>query len=97
MPTFLITANLTEQGIRNVQEVPKRDAAAREAAKKFGVEIKQIYLTSGESDILAIVESASGDNVAKLCMAIGAQGNVRTRTVRAWSEAEYSKLMAELP
>jgi len=26
MPTFLITANLTEQGIRNVKEVPKRDA-----------------------------------------------------------------------
>ena len=54
-------------------------------------------MTSGESDILAIVESTSGDNVAKLCMAIGAEGNVRTRTVRAWSEAEYSKLMAELP
>ena len=54
-------------------------------------------MTSGESDILAIVESASGDNVAKLCMAIGAQGNVRTRTVRAWSEAEYTKLIAALP
>jgi len=92
MPTFLITANWTEQGI-----VPKRDAAARKAAKKLGVEIKQIYLTSGESDILAIVESASGDNVAKLCMAIGARGNVRTRTVRAWSEAEYTKLIAALP
>ena len=42
MPSFLITANFTEQGIRNVKDVPKRDAGAREAAKKLGVEIKQI-------------------------------------------------------
>jgi uncharacterized protein with GYD domain len=30
-------------------------------------------------------------------MAIGAQGNVRTRTARAWTEAEFQKLIAELP
>jgi uncharacterized protein with GYD domain len=30
-------------------------------------------------------------------MAIGALGNVRTRTVRAWSQAEYAKLISELP
>jgi uncharacterized protein with GYD domain len=30
-------------------------------------------------------------------MAIGPEGNARTRTMQAWSEAEYSKLMAELP
>jgi uncharacterized protein with GYD domain len=96
MPTFIITLNWTEQGIRNVKDVPKRVAAGRETAKKLGVEYKQIYLTSGQSDLLIIVESASGDNVAKLCMQIGAHGNVRTRTVRAWSEAEFQKLISEL-
>jgi uncharacterized protein with GYD domain len=30
-------------------------------------------------------------------MAIGSQGNIRTRTVRAWTEAEYEKLVSELP
>jgi hypothetical protein len=60
MPTFLITSHLTEQGSRNVKEVPKRVAASREAAKKFGVEIKQIYMTAGEAEFLVIVESASG-------------------------------------
>ena len=72
-------------------------AAARETAKKLGVEIKETYVTTGESDLLSIVESASGDNVAKFCMAIGSQGNVRTRTVRAWPQADYAKLISELP
>jgi uncharacterized protein with GYD domain len=97
MPTFLITMNWTEQGIHNIKEAPKRAAAAREMAKKLGIELKETYVTTGESDLLAIVESPSGDNVAKFCMAIGSQGNVRTRTVRAWSQAEYAKLISELP
>ncbi len=97
MPTFLVTMNWTEQGIHNIKEAPKRAAAAREMAKKLGIELKETYVTTGESDLLAIVESPSGDNVAKFCMAIGSQGNVRTRTVRAWSQAEYAKLISELP
>ncbi len=97
MPTFIITMNWTEQGIHNVKDAPKRAATARDIAKKLGVEIKQTYLTTGDHDFIPLVESASGDNIAKFCMAIGAIGNVRTRTVRAWSEAEYSKLISELP
>ncbi len=97
MSTFLVTMNWTEQGIHNIKEAPKRAAAAREMAKKLGIELKETYVTTGESDLLAIVESPSGDNVAKFCMAIGSQGNVRTRTVRAWSQAEYAKLISELP
>jgi uncharacterized protein with GYD domain len=96
MPTFIITLNWTEQGIRNIKDAPKRAAAAREMAKKLGVEIKQLYLTTGESDLVSIVESASGDNVAKFCMQVGALGNVRTRTVRAWPENEYLKFVSEL-
>jgi uncharacterized protein with GYD domain len=97
MPTFIITLNWTDQGIRSVKDAPKRTAAARELGKKLGVEIKQLFLTSGDSDLLAIVETSSGDNVAKFCMTLGGLGNARTRTVRAWSEAEFMKLVSELP
>jgi uncharacterized protein with GYD domain len=31
-----------------------------------GCEIKQIYLTSGDHDLVLIVETANGDNIAKL-------------------------------
>ena len=97
MPTFIITGTWTDQGIRAVKEVPKRAKAARDLAKKPGVEIKQVYLTSGESDLLIIVETANGDNIPKFAMALGSLGNVRTRTVRAWPEAEMTKFISELP
>jgi uncharacterized protein with GYD domain len=95
--TFIVTLNWTDQGIRAVKEAPKRIQAARERAKKFGVEIKQVFLTSGQSDLLVIMETANGDNIAKFALMSGADGNVRSRTVRAWPETEMVKLISELP
>ena len=97
MPTFIMTGIWTDQGIRGVKEAPKRAQAARDLAKKLDVEIKQAFLTSGESDLLLILETPNADNIPKFAMAIGSLGNVRTRTVRAWPEPEMTKLISELP
>jgi uncharacterized protein with GYD domain len=87
MPTFMVSLNWTDQGVRTVKDAPKRAQASRELAKKVGVEIQQVYL----------VDSPNGDNVAKFALALGSQGNVRTRTARAWPESEFQKLISELP
>lgn len=97
MPTFALSLNWTEQGIRKIKDSPKRAKAARDLAKKCGVEIKQVYLTTGAHDLLLILETPNGDNVAKFALALSAQGNVRTSISRAWTETEFQKLIAELP
>ena len=97
MPTFMVSMNFTDQGIRNIKDAPKRAQAASDLAKKLGVEVKARYLTSGECDLVVFVESPNGDNVAKLALALGSLGNVRTRTCRAWPFEEYMKLISELP
>jgi len=94
---FIMSLNFTEQGIRNIKDAPKRAHAARELAKKVGVEIKHVYLTSGDSDLLVIAETANGDHMAKFALALGSQGNVRSRTARAWPMEDYAKLVSELP
>ena len=97
MPTFILSLNWTDQGIRSVKDAPKRAQAARDLAKKVGVEIKEVYLTSGDSDLLLILDAPNGDNVTKFALALGSQGNVRTTTSRAWRETELQKLISELP
>lgn len=97
MPTFISMLSWTDQGIHSVKEAPKRIQAARERAKKMGVDVKQVFLTSGKFDLLIISETANGDNIAKLALMSGAEGNVRSRTIRAWTEAEMTKLISELP
>lgn len=97
MPTFMVSMNFTDQGIRTIKDAPKRVQAARDLAKKLGVEIKQVYLTAGDSDLVAFVETQNGDNVAKFALALSSVGNVHTRTGRAWPEAEFMKIVSELP
>ena len=97
MPTFIISMSWTDQGIRSVKDAPKRIKTSSALAKKLGVEVKQVYITSGDDDVVVIVDTPNGDNVTKWVLAIGSQGNVRTRTARAWPESEFSKLISELP
>jgi uncharacterized protein with GYD domain len=97
MLTFMISMNFTDQGIRSIKTAATRVNAARDLAKKVGVEIKQVYMTSGDSDLVAFVETSNGDNIVKFCLALGSVGNVRTRTARAWSTEEYLKIISELP
>jgi uncharacterized protein with GYD domain len=94
---FILSLNFTDQGIRGIKDAPKRAQAARDLAKKVGVEIKQIYMTTGDSDLVMHVETPNGDNMVKFAMALGMQGNVHTRTARAWTAEEFMKLVSELP
>ena len=97
MPTFILSLNWTDQGIRSVKDAPKRAEASKELARKVGVEITAVYLMSGDHDLVIIVDAPNGDNVAKFALALGALGNVRTRTARAWPQSEFQKLISELP
>ena len=97
MATFILTLYWTDQGIRNLKEAPKRSEAAKALAKKVGVEIKEVYLTTGAHDLLLLAEAPLGDHITKFALAVGSLGNVRTSTSRAWPEAEWTKLISELP
>ncbi len=97
MTTFMMTMNFSDQGVRTIKDAPKRVEAARQLGKKMGLELKQLYLTAGESDLVAFVETSNPDAMPKFALAIGSLGNVRTKTVRVWPEAEFFKIVSELP
>ncbi len=92
MATYIMLANWTEQGIRNVKELPKRLDAAKQLCKKHGAEIKQVFMTMGSYDLVLVVEAPGDEAVAKIALATGAGGNIRTTTMKAFSEAEYRQL-----
>ena len=96
MPTFMVSMIGPTREFAG-SSGPERAKAARDLGKKVGVEIKHLYLTSGDTDLVAFVDAPNGDNVAKFALALGSLGNVRTRTAFAWSAEEYMKLVSELP
>ncbi len=97
MPTFICFVNWTDQGIKNVKDAPNRAEAAKAALKKLGGEIKDVYVTTGQYDVLLIADAPDGDVMTKFALAIGAQGNVRTTTCRGFTEGEFQKMVSDLP
>jgi len=97
MPTYIILASYTDQGIRSVKETPKRQEAGKKMLKGMGAELKAIYLTMGAYDWVNVVEAPNDEVVTKFVLSVCSAGNIRTTTLKAFTEAEYKKIIAGLP
>ncbi len=97
MATYIILGNFTEQGIRNVKDSPKRAEAVKQLAKQAGITMKEIYWTLGQHDLVAIFDAPDDASMTALGLAIGAAGNVRTNTLRAFSAGEFNGILGKLP
>ena len=96
MAQYIMLANWTDQGIRNVKDSPGRLDAARQQWKKHGVEITAFYMTMGSHDMVTILEAPNDEAVAKVALALGSAGNLRTTTLKAFNEAEYRQIVQTL-
>jgi uncharacterized protein with GYD domain len=96
MATYIILANFTEQGVRNVKDTANRADAFRDMAQKAGVTVKEQYWTLGAYDIVAIVEAPDDTAVTAVGLSVGALGNVRTQTLRAFSKTEMTTILGKM-
>jgi uncharacterized protein with GYD domain len=93
MATYIVLAQFTDQGIRNIKETIKRSEAFKKAAKEKGVTISEMYWTMGQYDIVAIAEAEKDEAVTALLLGAGALGNVRTQSLRAFTSSEMSQIL----
>jgi uncharacterized protein with GYD domain len=96
VPTYVLLANWTEQGIRGVKESPRRLDTAKKALKDMGGEFKSVFLTLGDYDLVLIYEAPDDAVAARFNLQIGMQGNIRTRTMKAFPEAAYREIITSL-
>jgi uncharacterized protein with GYD domain len=97
MATYIMLGNFTDQGIRNVKDTTKRADAVREAGKKHGVNMKEIFWTMGQYDMVVTIEAPDEASVSAFALAVGAAGNIRGQTLRAHSRDEMNAILAKLP
>jgi uncharacterized protein with GYD domain len=96
MPSYIALLKYTAQGIVNIKDSPSRLDAGRKAFKKSGVKIKDTFLTMGRYDLVCIVEAPDDESFATAMLTLGSQGNVQTETLKAFTEAEYRKIVESI-
>lgn len=93
MATYIMLTNWTDQGIRGVKDSPNRLDAAKKAIKGLGGEFKAFYMTMGEYDMVAIYDAPDDAAAAKFTLLLAKQGNVRTKTLKAFAETEFRQIV----
>ncbi len=96
MATYITLFNYTEQGIKNIMATPERVLASRQALEHIGGRLHSYRLTLGEYDAVVTVEAPDDEAYATFVLNIAAQGNLRTTTLKAFSEEESFRIFGNL-
>jgi len=97
MITYIGLLSFTDKGIQTVKDTTKRAAAAKEIAKKLGVNMREVFWTMGECDMVCVLEADDENALVAFNLATAVQGNVRSRSLRAYSAKDMDKILAKLP
>jgi len=97
MPHYVSLLRYTQQGAAKIKESPSRLDAAKKAAEAAKGKIHTWFLTMGKFDAVLISEFPDDEAAARFVLTTGALGNVTTQTLKAFTEAEYRKIIASLP
>jgi uncharacterized protein with GYD domain len=96
MPTYITLIHYTKQGVKTFKDLPQRIEETKAAGEKVGAKLVGYYLTMGQYDAVAISEAPDDQTIAKLALAAGERGNVRTETMRAFTGEEAMQIAADL-
>jgi uncharacterized protein with GYD domain len=96
MATYIVLGSFTEKGIHNIKDTTKRAEALRDIGKKVGVTVKEAYWTLGQYDTCAIIDAPDEAAVTAFGLSVGALGNVRTQTLRAFTADEMGRILGRL-
>jgi len=96
VPTYIMLANWTDQGAQKVRESPRRLDTAKKELADMGGQLKSVYMTMGDYDLIVVYEAPDDAVAARFTLLLGSLGSVRTKTLKAFPEAAYREIIASL-
>ncbi|MBI0296030.1 GYD domain-containing protein [Streptomyces sp. PRKS01-29] len=95
MATYIMLLNWTEQGVRAYKDTTKRTEDFAAALGKLGARLVDTYWTDGPYDLVCIVEAPDDETATAAALQLGALGNVRTMTLRAFGREEMGRIIGK--
>ena len=96
MPTYVMLANWTDQGLKAINDGPKRVDAAKKMLVEMGGSFRSLYMTMGAHDMVGIYDAPDDAVAARFSLLLGQLGDVRTTSLRAFPEEAYRQIVNSL-
>jgi uncharacterized protein with GYD domain len=97
MAAYFTLGNWTEQGVHTVKDTVNRGEAAKKLAESLGGRLIGIWWTIGKYDFIAITEFPDDATFSRFALTTTLGGNIRTTSMRAFSEDEMQQIIQSLP
>lgn len=97
MPNYIMLMKWTDQGIKDIKNVTQRVQENVKAFEALGGKVTGVYVVMGEYDLIAIGEAPSDEVAMTFALGVGAQGNARTTTLKAFSVEQFAGVVKRLP
>ncbi len=94
MPIYVILGNWTDQGTKDFGGAVQRGNGFREMVEQAGGRVRELVWTMGEYDFISVAEAPDDETAATLVLQVGAAGNVRSKTMRAFDADQMSDIIA---
>jgi len=95
MQNYVILLNWTDQGIRAYPETVQRSGAFEGIVDQVGGRVVSLFWTVGSYDLVAVLEAPDAESVTSALLRLGALGNVRSTTLRAFGRDEMTGIVAK--
>ena len=97
MMRYVMLVSYTEVGASQIQNTTHRAQMFQQVADRMGVRVESLFWTLGEFDAVATVSTEDEAKAVALFTYLAKQGYVRTRVLRAFSEQEFARMLAQMP
>ena len=97
MATYILLMKYTDEGVKNIKDVPRRIQQANEGGERMGGKIIGLYPVMGEYDYVCIAEFENDETMMTYSLVLNSIGNVRTTTLKAFTTEWLIDLAKKLP
>jgi uncharacterized protein with GYD domain len=96
MPMFVVLGNFTEQGIRNIKQLPQQAQENMQHSQQLGIKVHGWYLTEGRYDFVMVAEAPDDQTAAAQVLWVAGRGNSRTETLHAFTLDEVGQIIQKI-
>ena len=95
MPTYVMLSTIGPDGAARLRQNPERLKEVNAEVEAMGVKVLEQYALLGNYDFLNIIEAPDEKAIARVAMALGARGTVKTLTLTAIPVDEFIEAVRE--
>jgi uncharacterized protein with GYD domain len=89
VPTYIMLANLTPEGVQTVKNNPRRIHEVNREVEQLGAKVTAQWATLGRFDFLSIVDAPDEQTMARVSLELGSRGTVTYETLAAIPVDEF--------